>query len=239
MYKFLKSQYRKAWLRAAGISEVGGLTTLPMGGSHGWPVWPDALHPQSVVYSYGVGNDVAWDLDMIARFGVTVQAFDPTPESIEWVASQSLPPQFRFHDCGLAAFDGELKFYPPKKPGRMHFTEERLRYHKADVQPVVGRVERLSTTARRLGHTHIDVLKMDIEGSEFAALPDMLVSGLTVDQLLIELHYHYPSHSIAEGARVLHQLQRAGFVCHFISDRVLEFSLIHERLLKRPVAAAA
>ena len=30
-----------------------------------------------MVYSFGVGQDISWDLAMIERFGVTVHAFDP------------------------------------------------------------------------------------------------------------------------------------------------------------------
>ncbi len=41
---------------------------------------------------------------------------------------------------------------------------------------------------KKLGHKQIDLLKMDIEGSEFMALPDILNSKIIFDQLCIETH---------------------------------------------------
>ncbi|MCI0358483.1 MAG: hypothetical protein L0211_08375, partial [Planctomycetaceae bacterium] len=70
-----------------------------------WALVTEPLHAGSVVYSFGVGDNVAWDLAMIRQFGCTVHAFDPTPASIAWIARQSLPPEFVFHDVGISNFD--------------------------------------------------------------------------------------------------------------------------------------
>ena len=47
-------------------------------------------------------------------------------------------------------------------------------------KPVPGRVERLSSIMRQLGHQRLDVLKIDIEGAEFEAVPDLLDSGIEI-----------------------------------------------------------
>lgn len=49
-------------------------------------------------------------------------------------------------------------------------------------------VYRLSTIMKKFGHYKLDLLKMDIEGSEFMALPDIFASGVKVNQLCIETH---------------------------------------------------
>ena len=36
---------------------------------------------------------------------------------------------------------------------------------------------------------NLDLLKMDIEGAEYAVLDDMLQSGILPDQLLVEFHH--------------------------------------------------
>ena len=41
-----------------------------------WSIVPEVLTPASVVYSAGVGNNIAWDLEMIERHGVELHAFD-------------------------------------------------------------------------------------------------------------------------------------------------------------------
>src|SRR2546422_4337553 len=71
-----------------------------------WCVAHTALRKDSVVYSLGVGTDISFDLELIARTGVVVHAFDPTPRSVEWIRNQHLPIEFVFHEVGVADYDG-------------------------------------------------------------------------------------------------------------------------------------
>ncbi|MHB8899658.1 MAG: FkbM family methyltransferase [Thermoguttaceae bacterium] len=52
--------------------------------------------------------------------------------------------------------------------------------------------------AADLGHTRVDILKIDIEGGEMAALKEMLSSRtlekLSVEQLLVEFHFWDDEH---------------------------------------------
>ena len=65
-----------------------------------------------LVYSFGVGRDVSFDLSMIASHDARVCAFDPTPEARAFVSGSELPPSFEFFPWGLAAHDGEIEFEP-------------------------------------------------------------------------------------------------------------------------------
>ena len=52
-------------------------------------------------------------------------------------------------------------------------------------------IRTLSSLMKALGHTKIDVLKLDVEGSEFAMLNEMLDNGCPpVDQITTEWHHH-------------------------------------------------
>lgn len=234
---FLKHQFRHHRLRREQL-----LTPVPHqlekpGADKGWMICSDLIPRGGIAYSFGVGANVAWDVAMIEQFGTEVHAFDPTPESIAWVARQQLPEKFHFHDYGIAAFDGTLNFYPPKKPGRMHFSQDRQKYNSPDQAPIPGRVLRLSTILKQLGHSRIDVLKMDVEGTEFDCIPDLLQSGIEIGQILVEVHYHHPTRSFDEGLRLLRQIEAAGFACFDISPRGLEFSFVNRRLLAQQRAA--
>src|SRR5262245_14315827 len=82
---------------------------------------------------------------------------------------------------------------PPRKPRDVNFRPRADQTAALD-DPAVGNggqfftapAERLPTIARRLGHQRIDVLKIDIEGGEYAVLDDLLRSGPAVRQLLVE-----------------------------------------------------
>ena len=234
MLKFFKYQIRCWRLRQSRVLDRPDARPLQLGN---WPLLPDAIDEDSVVYSFGVGDNITWDRAMIARFGATVHAFDPTPQSIAWVARQKLPPQFRFHDCGISNHDGVLNFYPPRKAGGMHYSQESRHRSGAAPKPIPGKVERLTTIMQRLGHERIDVLKLDVEGSEFDAVPDVLASGVPVGQLLVEIHYHFPSRSLAAGLALIAQIKAAGMECFYISERGLEFGFVNRGLGHRQHAA--
>ena len=235
---FVKYQIRQFRLRREQLlTSVACTLTKPGGADRGWMVCSDVIPRGGIAYSFGVGANTSWDVAMIEQFGVEVHAFDPTPESIAWVARQQLPEKFHFHDYGIAAFDGTLNFYPPKKPGRMHFSQDRQKYNRPDQVTIPGRVLRLSSIAQQLGHSRIDVLKMDIEGTEFDCLPDLLQSGIEIGQLLVEVHYHHPTRTFDEGMRLVRQIEAAGFVCFDISPRGLEFGFVNRRWISERLAA--
>jgi FkbM family methyltransferase len=219
--KLLKQTLRQHRLRGARVLDGGDSPVTKVGD---WTLCTRAIDAGSVVYSFGVGDNVAWDLAMIRRFGCTVHAFDPTPASIEWVSRQALPPQFVFHDWGISNFDGQLPFYPPRKAGSTHYSQERRASRQA--QPVLGQVRRLATIMQSLGHDHIDVLKLDVEGSEFEAVPDLLASGIRVGQLLVEIHYHFRSRSFRAGLALIDLTKRHGMRCIHVSPRGFEFTFV-------------
>jgi FkbM family methyltransferase len=146
-----------------------------------WTTVTDGLDRNSIVYSLGVGEDVSWDVALIEKYGCNVYAFDPTPSSIQWIERQTLPEQFHFYPYGVLDFDGTAVFNAKGKQGNNNlsvnmFTGTALRLP----------VKRLATIMRELGHDHIDVLKMDIEGSEYAVIRD--IRGIPVKQILVEMH---------------------------------------------------
>ncbi len=132
-----------------------------------WEIATGDLDPNSIVYSLGVGDDIEFDLAIIQQFGCNVFAFDPTPTSATFLTSKNPPPTFKFHQWAIAAQDGTLTLYPRvKKDGTlsdMMFTlapETASRDHGVEVPAY-----RIASLMTKLGHTQIDVLKMDIEGA--------------------------------------------------------------------------
>jgi hypothetical protein len=115
-----------------------------------WSIVTDKIGPDSVVYSFGVGEDVSFDLDLMNRYGLCVHIFDPTPKSIEWVRSQHFSDQVLFHEYGLAAVDGEISFNPPENPAHVSFTV--LSRPSTRDQAVSLPVKRLQTIMNDLGH---------------------------------------------------------------------------------------
>jgi hypothetical protein len=66
----------------------------------------------------GVGEDIRFDLALIARYGCTVHAMDPVPRAAEYAHSAAAgEPRFIFHQLALWSRDETLTFHPPRKAG--------------------------------------------------------------------------------------------------------------------------
>jgi len=227
IFHAIKDFWRRRQLRRRGIVAELSIPTLSAGDRSGvWVVAPELLARDSVVYSFGVGDNLTWELALAARFDLTVHAFDPTPASMAWVAQQSLPPNIQFHPIGLADRDGTMRFAPRRRESRINYRPLSLTAEPG-LAIIEAHVARLVTHMHLLGHDHIDVLKIDIEGGEYPVLDDLLASRLQVRQLLVEFHHHFPGVGIEATERSVQALRAAGYQIFHISDRGLEFSLLH------------
>jgi FkbM family methyltransferase len=177
---------------------------------HGdWFVSPESLSAASIVYSLGIGHDISFDLSIIARYGVSVQAFDPTPSAVAWLAQQALPPTFHVFEVGVAGFDGDAVFSLPADPRNPSF-----RYQgRADPtgSDLTCQVRRLPTLMQHLNHAYIDVLKMDIEGAEYEVIDDLLAAQVPIGQLLVEFHHRKPGIGADRTRLAVSRLREAGF----------------------------
>lgn len=223
----LKSTWRYFWLRWHGIRAEMSCPGIDMGIAKGsWKVSPDTLNTQSIIYSFGIGTDISFDLALIARFHSRVHAFDPTPRSRAWIKSQSMPEFFVYHDFGIASYDGMMLFHAPKNPASAHFSPV-PRYRRGGFdQNVSAPAQTLQTIMASMGHDHLDLLKLDIEGGEYEVIKNILEDQIPIRQLLVEFHHNYRTIHFNQTVQALRHLGKAGFRIFNVSRRALEFSLL-------------
>lgn len=186
----------------------------------------DNITSDTIVYSFGIGRDITFDLAMIERFDVDIYAFDPTPIAKQWLKKQNLPKKFHFFDYGVAGYDGTAKFFPfqPDDPTAHDFTI--VNPSKASRGMVSCPVYRLKTIATTLGHQKIDILKMDIEGVEYSVISDFLNSDLMVNQLLVEFHHRFDNIGLEATANAINLLNTQGFRIFNIGSDGQEYSFL-------------
>lgn len=226
--------YAKKWLGRLGLLERlrhlhRPQMTCPiqhLGSAYGgWAVCPTTLSANSIVYSFGIGEDASFDQDVIERYGAQVFAFDPTPDSINWVAHQEWPANFSFFPWGLAGGDGKRYLYPPSDPSHISHTVLTRRHMVGD--PIEVSMYQLSTIARTLGHRHIDVLKMDIEGAEYEVIDNIVaLERVEIDQILVEFHHFFPNVRHRQTRKAVRLLNAAGYRIFYISPSGHEYSLV-------------
>jgi FkbM family methyltransferase len=166
------------------LTRPGVAPTEHHGSSYGGHWIPRGLlNPESIVYSGGVGEDVSFDLSLIAKYHCSVFAFDPTPRAIRF-AEDVTEPLFSLLPVGLWSDDTRQHFHPPADP----------RHVSHSIAPGCVRqgftadCRSIPSLMRELDHERIDLLKLDIEGSEYEVVPAMLRAGVIPVALCIEIH---------------------------------------------------
>ena len=179
---------RLEWLnfrRRIDVVPYGGLERL--GTSYGGYVVPTHLiAPEWVCYSAGLGEDISFELELIRRFGCTVDAFDPTPKSIEYVSAVAKTnTQLHFHPYGLWGSDSGQRFYTPRDPSHVSHSIENLQGTSDFILVECRSVPSLLT---ELGHDTVDLLKLDVEGAEYAVLNSLLEAAIRPSVLCVDFH---------------------------------------------------
>ena len=187
------------------------------------------LPQEPIVYSAGIGLDISFDLALIRQYGCTVHAFDPTPRVQGWIEGQPLSAHFRFYPVGIADVDGNLAFFLPSRPDFISHSVVRSPQYSG--QSITVPVIRLATAMTRLRHNHIDVLKLDIEGGEYAVLKDLIRENIAVHQLCIEFHHRFAPGGVEKTRAALSHLTENGFAVTHICPRFEVFSLIQTKIV--------
>ena len=193
-----------------------------------WWLCRDLVREGQMIYSLGVGQDIGFDLALIQALDVQVFAFDPTPSSITWLQAQQLPPQFHFFPWAVADRDGSLFLYPRVRSDgsqskMMHTILATLETRDDGIEVPVKSLKGIRLS---LGHEHVDILKIDIEGTEYAVLRDMLNSSLRPAQLLVEFHHRFPGLSVVDTVQAVGSLRQAGYGLARISSSGREYTFI-------------
>jgi len=145
-----------------GLTHVGH---EQLGADGAWVLCPAAVAPAGcVVYSFGVRDDPAFEKAMTSpSYRCEVHSFDPTV-SIDAAAFSMATGGANFHELGVGG--------------------------KKETVQGVGKVDTIGAIMKDLGHRTVDVVKMDVEGSEWAAIAAAARDGSlrNIKQILLETH---------------------------------------------------
>ena len=191
---------------------IPGIRVERIGSAYGggW-IAPDLLSPQSVAYSIGIGCDITFDDLLIRKTGCTVFGFDPTPKSAEWIRTYPhVPQKFTFVPVGLADTTGRRKLY---LPSNKEFVSGSITQdlHGGYVECDFCSLDDLMC---RQNHSFIDLLKIDIEGAEFALFDQWIYSAYhpPVGQIWVEFHPVLVGRQSSDAARLVRELGRIDLV---------------------------
>ena len=171
----------------------------------GWIVPTSLFDSDSICYLVGVGEDISFDLALMERFGCAIHGFDPTPRAIEYIDVQARNVRdYRFHPLGLWSDDSIQRFYEPSKVEHVSHSivnlQQTSNYFEASCR-------RLSSMMAELGHSRLDLLKIDIEGAEYVVLQSVIDDGLDITTICVEFDQPTPLRKIIGMVRQLREAQ--------------------------------
>jgi FkbM family methyltransferase len=205
------------------------LATRRLGSDYGgWVVAVQPLGKSSgpIVLSFGLGDDISFDEEISRGYSARIYGFDPTTVSLDWIAARGLPANMQVLPMGIAHFDGQQKFSLPDNDGRGNFST------KATAgQSITCHVMRYSSILTFLDLHHVDVLKLDVEGSEYDVIPDIIASPILPAQLLIEFHHRLHHIHVTETRKAVNMIRAAGFALFSVSPAGQELSFIRRNCL--------
>lgn len=176
-----------------------------------------------------MGEDISFDEDVIHEFECPVYAYDPTPKSKIFVERKKPSALFKYCDCGIADYDGKMKFYLPENEEYVSCTTyNRWGYDESKKKPIEVDVKKLSTLMQENNHTHIDLLKMDIEGSEYAVIDNILKEKIDIKQICVEVHHRFEGIGIAKTKELVRKLNENGYYIVAISDTKEEYTFVRK-----------
>ena len=201
--------------------------TVRMGNSYGgFEVAAGKLDKEgAIVYSFGIGEDLSFSEDIIKRFDARVYAYDPTPKSIRYVEKSDLIKSGRlyFKPYGLSDKNEKEMFYLPVNDDWVSGSSVITRDKKETGIEVS--MQDIFTCMDENGHDRIDVLKMDIEGSEFKVIDAWTPGRMPhADQICIEVHDRFFDDGYDKLSGLLKKLDELGYELISVSDTYEELT---------------
>jgi FkbM family methyltransferase len=258
LIRLLRSKWLKWTEQPVRLPIRTDIPTERLGSPYGgWIIPCNLLNNNSLCYLIGAGEDISFDLEVAQHYKCKVHIFDPTPRAIEHVecvkenilsgtaaACLTYPSgiypvypaevaaRLDLHPFGIWQEDTTLSFFAPQNEAHVSHSLVNL---QGSAQHIEVPVRRLKGVMQALGHTHIDLLKLDIEGAEYQVLESVLADGLMVGALCIEYdetaNNHLDRHYMQRIEQSLRALQVAGY--HIIAKEAHchNYTLLHESRL--------
>ena len=230
--------------KTLGIHHQSGVQPLPemrQIGSHRHPYFvPDKLlHADSVCYCIGAGEDVSFDTELKVIYDCTVVILDPTPYGIDHfeklkdhvargirlVISEGghlVPFTYRidsrqlddiqFVPIGVWNEKTVLTFHDPQMENYASYSV--CLFNESD-KVIRAPVDRLGNIMRELGHAQLDLVKIEIEGAEYAVVDTIIEDQLDIKLIVVEFDEVYNPRDRGYHFRIKRcgkRLREAGYV---------------------------
>lgn len=182
---------------------------------------PD-LPPDAVVIDAGCSYEADFSVCLIRRHNVRAFGVDPTRKHA--AALRALEGQnggrFVHLSCAIAAADGVLRFYESSVNESGSLLDDHVNVVRDEITSYDVEALTLSSLLKRLALSRVDLLKLDLEGAEYAILEGATAEVLRpFRQIFVEFHHHaVTDYSERDTRRIAARVCGFGFTAFSLDD---------------------
>tara|TARA_Y100000590_G_scaffold284333_1_gene319893 strand:+ start:1048 stop:1770 length:723 start_codon:yes stop_codon:yes gene_type:complete len=193
-----------------------------------WEYCPDYIDENSIVYSLGVGDSIEFDNEIIQAHGCDVHAFDPTPFSVNWISNKNTSTKLSFHPWAVSDGDGKMRMIQRenKKGKKSNVMWTEISSHANFDGSIEVPVFSVQSIMKKLNHSSINLIKIDIEGTEYQVIDHMIENEIFPEQILVEYHHRFNDKNKKMTKSSLNNLRSCGYRIFSISETGREIGLI-------------
>lgn len=182
-----------------------------------------SLSSDSNIYTLGAGLDISFEEELIHRTGCHIHVYDPTPRSIAWLTERFKSPKspnplgthITIHPFGIWSENRMMRFYAPQNPQNVSHSLTNLQGSEEYIE-----VEciNLKTAITMNGHDKIDILKLNVEGAEYAILNSAFDDGIKPKMILMvydEIHTQGDKDATLRLKQIASRIESLGYKVAF------------------------
>ena len=204
-----------------------------------WPVIKDHLTESSICYCVGAGGNVSFDIALYNEYKSNIFIIDPTKYAVN-IAKKAMeraenPDKIKLIEVALSDEEGGFKM-KQNPQGQSHSIIKNSKLHDLDIKTHTVPCKTLSTLMKEYNHTKIHMLKIDIEGSEYKVIEDILSKKIDIDIINVEFHGEWLSDKWSKCAsykdlnEIIEKLIKKGYILTY-QNGYREYMFVKEYIL--------
>lgn len=178
-----------------GFIHKSDASLIRLGSEYGGYWMPSSVTNNRItksLVSLGLGFDISLDLKLLS-LGFIVLGVEPSQNSCNYVSEQLnfIPERHNFILVQAAVSDvsGFQVFERPNLKSNYQWWATEMSNDSERATVVTTTIERLYTDNQDFFQSDLNILKMDIEGSEIAVLSSLISNSIAFDYLAVEMDY--------------------------------------------------
>tara|TARA_B100000900_G_scaffold416215_1_gene450142 strand:- start:22905 stop:23768 length:864 start_codon:yes stop_codon:yes gene_type:complete len=149
----------------------------------------DLLNSKSVIYSFGIGENLGFEKRIAETFKCNVYCFDPTSLAKNFMGKHKYDKDLIFFQpYGIWNTDGKIKFYYQDETNHNNSGGSITNLFETNNYDFLECLK-LSSIMKKNNHESVDVVKLDIEGASIQVIEDFIGENIHPKQIVVEFEY--------------------------------------------------